>query len=259
MDLVGVIDLMTSRLPAQHVERLARELVSEAKPSSSLSSRLVNLVPTGEFAELAGRLCRAWEMDAGITGAGLAVALRAAMRSVETQRGKQQVEIVWTGPRTPEVPLRTTREVMVDVIRSAKKDLIIVSFAAYKVDVVVKELGAAAARGVIIRLILETGEKEGGTLTIGAAAAFKSLREKVSFYVWPTAKRPALEKGRAALHAKAVIADGHSAFVTSANLTGHAIAENMELGLLITGGVVPRRLGGHFRQLISDGVLELTL
>jgi cardiolipin synthase len=43
--------------------------------------------------------------------------------------------------------------------------------------------------------------------------------------------------------------------VTSANLTGHGMNENMELGLLVRGGPVPRRLAAHFAQLMTDRVL----
>ena len=57
------------------------------------------------------------------------------------------------------------------------------------------------------------------------------------------------------MHAKAAIADEQVAFVTSANLTGSAIEANMELGLLVRGGSVPRRLERHFRALMSVGRL----
>ncbi len=57
------------------------------------------------------------------------------------------------------------------------------------------------------------------------------------------------------MHAKAAIADEHTALVTSGNLTGHALTANMELGVLVRGGPVPRRLARHFRQLMMDGVL----
>jgi cardiolipin synthase len=59
-----------------------------------------------------------------------------------------------------------------------------------------------------------------------------------------------------AMHAKAAIADEQVAFVTSANLTGSAIEANMELGLLVRGGAVPRRLARHFRALMGAGHLE---
>jgi cardiolipin synthase len=43
--------------------------------------------------------------------------------------------------------------------------------------------------------------------------------------------------------------------VTSANLTGHGMNENMELGLLVRGGAVPRRLAAHFTRLMAGRVL----
>ena len=88
-----------------------------------------------------------------------------------------------------------------------------------------------------------------------AADAFASLGATVSFWVWPAEQRPTLPAGAAALHAKAAIADDHTALVTSANLTGHGIGENMELGLLIRGGAVPRRLAAHFEQLMAGRVV----
>jgi cardiolipin synthase A/B len=111
----------------------------------------------------------------------------------------------------------------------------------------------------MVHLVLETDEAGGGTLTVDAAAAFASLNTMVTFWVWPANKRPLLTTGRAALHAKAAIADDHTALVTSANLTGHGINENMELGLLVRGGPVPRRLAAHFGQLMTDRVLERVL
>jgi phosphatidylserine/phosphatidylglycerophosphate/cardiolipin synthase-like enzyme len=77
----------------------------------------------------------------------------------------------------------------------------------------------------------------------------------VTFWMWPAEQRPELPAGRAALHAKAAVADVHTALVTSANLTGHGINENMELGLVVRGGPVPRRLAAYFLQLMDDRVL----
>jgi phosphatidylserine/phosphatidylglycerophosphate/cardiolipin synthase-like enzyme len=165
------------------------------------------------------------------------------------------VDIVWTGPQTPEVPVRLTRAVLVDVIRSATERLVVVSFAAYRVALVLDELAAATARGVDVRLVLETSEASGGRLAVDAATAFAPLGAAVSFWVWPAEQRPVLPAATAALHAKAAIADDHTALVTSANLTGHGMNENIELGLLVRGGPVPRRLAAHFAQLMSDRVL----
>lgn len=194
-----------------------------------------------------------------MTGRELAAALRASAHALEEERAQESIEIVWTGPRTAAIPVRLTREALLDVIRAAKAELFVVSFAAYKIEVVVDALSAAVEAGVTVRLILEGAHDQGGTLTFEASSTFEPLRSKALFYAWPLGKRPVLEQGRAALHAKAAIADDHTALVTSANLTGHAIAENMELGLLVRGGSVPRRLAAHFRELIARGDLTQVL
>jgi phosphatidylserine/phosphatidylglycerophosphate/cardiolipin synthase-like enzyme len=251
-DLAQAISTAARELPAGQALRLAEEAARCSGATEAVRANLHCLVPTAAFERVTRRLVDAWQ-DA--SGEAVALGLRAAVRAVEATRADQAVDIVWTGPQTPEVPVRLTRAVLVDVIRSAAERLVIVSFAAYRVALVVDELAAAADRGVDVRLILETSEASGGRLDVDAANAFSSLGAAVSFWVWPTDQRPALPAGTAALHAKAAIADDHTALVTSANLTGHGMNENMELGLLVRGGAVPRRLAAHFTRLMAGRVL----
>jgi phosphatidylserine/phosphatidylglycerophosphate/cardiolipin synthase-like enzyme len=53
------------------------------------------------------------------------------------------------------------------------------------------------------------------------------------------------------MHAKCAVADGSLAFVTSANLTRAALERNIELGLLIRGGDVPKDLHRHLDNLVA--------
>jgi phosphatidylserine/phosphatidylglycerophosphate/cardiolipin synthase-like enzyme len=255
-DLAQAISTAARELPASQVLRLADEAGRCPGAAEAVRANLQSLVPTAAFERVTRRLVEVWQ-DA--SGQAVALGLRAAVRAVQATRADQAIDIVWTGPQTPEVPVRLTRAVLVDVIRSAAERLVIVSFAAYKVALVVDELAAAADRGVDVRLILETSETSGGRLDVDAANAFSSLGAAVSFWVWPAEQRPLLPAGTAALHAKAAIADDHTALVTSANLTGHGMNENMELGLLVRGGPVPRRLAAHFAQLMTDRVLDRVL
>ncbi len=113
-------------------------------------------------------------MTAGVTGVALAIALRAGADAVERLRTSQSIDIAWTGPATPEVPVRLTREVLLDVIGSASRSLILISFAAYRVADITAAIAAAAARGVDVGLVLETSEAEGGTLRgFGAAVGLR--------------------------------------------------------------------------------------
>jgi phosphatidylserine/phosphatidylglycerophosphate/cardiolipin synthase-like enzyme len=149
----------------------------------------------------------------------------------------------------------TTAGTTSQIIGSARQSLIIVAFAAYRVPDVSSALAKAAARGVDVRMVLETVADSGGKLTFDAAAAFGGLAGVASFWVWPADKRALPGGGHAAMHAKAAIADEHTALVTSANLTGAAQDYNMELGILLNGGPIPRRLAHHYRALMAAGIL----
>jgi len=76
-------------------------------------------------------------------------------------------------------------------------------------------------------------------------------------YTWPDEQRKLDSGYYAALHAKCAIADGRKAFVSSANLTGHAMDHNLEVGYLVTGGPTPGVLSGYLDRLVVEGVLEL--
>ena len=258
-ELSAAVRNCATELPNTHVRKLAAVLEGHAAPDAVTRAEATGAVSTSNFRAHARRVLDAWEIAPGVTGAGLAVALRAAADAVDQLRSSQSIDIAWTGPATPEVPVRLTREVLLEVIGSATHSLILVSFAAYKVPEVSAAIAVAARRDVDVRLVLETSEADGGTLKgVGAAKAFGELVGLVKFYEWPADRRDPLPGGgRAAMHAKAAIADEHTALVTSANLTGHAIDANMELGLLVRGGAPPRRLARHFQQLMSDGVLDL--
>lgn len=57
------------------------------------------------------------------------------------------------------------------------------------------------------------------------------------------------------LHAKAVVADDETVFVTSANLTEAALDRNIELGLLVRDRALALSVSAHFRGLIDRGLL----
>ena len=56
------------------------------------------------------------------------------------------------------------------------------------------------------------------------------------------------------LHAKAYIADGHTAIVSSANLTDGGLRRNLELGVAITDPATVREIAGDLRAYGSLGL-----
>jgi cardiolipin synthase A/B len=254
--LATVIEEAARALSPAAATALAATLDALDRPTAEGRWRVLAAVPAGHADLHAARLFDAWQAHAlELPGAGVALALRAAFATAGALRASQSVDLVWTGPTSKHVPVRHTRAVLLEVIAAARHELLLVSYAAFRVEAVLEALRAAAARGGAIALVLETTEDSGGALTIDAARAFAAVRDHITFYVWPAERRPQLPGGVARLHAKTAVADDTIALITSANLTAHAITANIELGLLVHGGPVPRRLRLHFRELIANGVL----
>jgi phosphatidylserine/phosphatidylglycerophosphate/cardiolipin synthase-like enzyme len=173
-------------------------------------------------------------------------------------RDEQSVELVWTGPDALVIPIRRTEQAILQVLDSARQRITLVSYAVYKIPNICDALVRAARRGVRISVVVETpnrneGENEYGTLrALGDDVAACS-----SVYYWPVTKRAVHANGKTAiLHVKCAVADGRWLFLSSANLTEYAFTINAELGVLITGGMLPGRVEAQFDRLISQHVWE---
>ena len=114
---------------------------------------------------------------------------------------------------------------------------------------------------VRIDLVLEGAEADGGALhgPFGASAASKTIQQEATLWSWPAARRPVVGASRAAMHAKLLATDANVALLSSANLTDKALADNLELGLLVRDPEVMRRIIGYFRSLMQPGVGPLEL
>jgi len=254
--LVEAIRAAIKSMPAGHVESLAAAIDTLPCFRESAMGPALSAVASPAYRRNASGFLESWRAAPDVPGQALALALRAASGVRADAAQEETVEVVWTGPTSHEIPVRRTREVLLELVAIATQRLTMVSFAAYEVPEVLAELARAAARGVDVRLILETAEDSRGRLSRDAAEAFRSLRGATAFYVWPRDQRGTGPGNPGTLHAKAVVADARAAFVTSANLTGHGLVSNMELGLVVRGGAIPGRLTSHFDELIAQGTLR---
>ena len=230
----------------------------EGFPQWSIRSEaaLVGASPATHYREHADKISRAWSCSPDVAGAAMAAALRSAVGTATAMRAEHQVSLVWTGPATEAVGLRSTRSVLETLVANATESLVLVSFASYDVADLTEALTSAIARGVEVTLILETPDDPGASLVIDSAHPFAPIKDTASFYRWPLEAREAFFAITARLHAKCVIADQSSALITSANLTSAGINDNLELGVLIEAGPLPGRLHRHLGLLIEEGTLE---
>lgn len=249
--LAEAVAAAAASIPDAHVRTLAERIATTAGPAQAYA--IVREPPVANFTAAATAIIEAWGAMGTPCAAPVVAAMldaaRATRRKVESA---QRVELVWTGPDSRLLRARPTSQVVTDLVDSARRTLILVSFATTRVERIHRALSAAADRGVDISLVLETSDASGGRYKSHGPDPFAGIR--AHRYTWSAEKRPADTAG-AVLHAKLVIADGARAFVTSANLTGRALDANMEAGVTIDGGPLPAVLQAHFDELAYDGVL----
>lgn len=248
-DLSTIVVRLASTLPPAQRERMAQVLSACEAPSEEVRARLSAVASAPAFAGLVSEMSSAWREAEDMSGSAIALALRAAGRAVDEDR-RRAVRPVWTGPDAGQ-PIRLTAAVVAEVIADARQRLVVLSFAAYKIPEILRALEAAARRGVTVDVVLETAEDSDGSLSFDHLPAFAALAG-VRVWHWPASMRPA-EGG--SLHAKALVADGDVALVTSANLTGHAMKHNIELGLLVTDHAAATAIVAHVDGLARRGVL----
>jgi len=247
--LDAVVDLVALVSPAK-VRSIASALRGLSSPDSAPNANTLADTPAARAAVT--RVVGEWsqqELTSGDEVAGMLLGASEARLRVERELS---VELVWTGPTTRFVPTRRTEQVLLDLIRSASADLFLVSFVAYDVPSVAAAMNAASNRGVRVRVLLEASTSHGGSLTVDPAATMRSHVPSALIFTWKEKPEPFVD-GK--VHAKVAVVDGARAFVTSANLTGYALEKNMEAGVLIHGGPVPKTLRDHLDALIDVGVI----
>ncbi|KYF59296.1 phospholipase [Sorangium cellulosum] len=247
--LDAVVDLVALVSPGK-VRTVASALRGLASPGATPAANMLADTPAARAA--VGRVVAAWGQvqASGDELAGMLIGAAEARLRVERELS---VELVWTGPTTRFVPTRRTEQVLLDLIASATKDFFLVSFVAYDVPSVATALNHAASRGVRLRILLEASTSHGGTLAYDPAAMMRARVPSAELFTWKEKPEPFVD-GK--VHAKVGVVDGARAFITSANLTGHALEKNMEAGVLINGGPVPRTLSDHLQALIDVRIID---
>ncbi|MBT1098620.1 DISARM system phospholipase D-like protein DrmC [Streptomyces sp. Tu10] len=234
---------LSKRLPGERLTALQQQLHQADGPADEGFHRWAAAQQAAGLAFQLTEMRIAWQQEAPrLSGSALALSLGALAAARKDTEG-EPTELVVSGPTSPAIPVRLTSSVAVDVIRSARKALVIASFAAFGIHEIVAELRAAAARGVRTDLLLEE--------STSAVRAFGSLGSRVQ--VW----HPIDTSARRSLHAKVIAADRHTALLGSANLTGRALRDNIEVGVILRGSHVGR-LVDHLRWLTrpETGLLQ---
>lgn len=243
--LLETVTAVVCLVSPEKVRALAGEIrkIGNTKTTVTLS----DVVGTAAAKTVIERLVEAWRATS-VDSDELASMLLAASHAFENVSKHQSTELVWTGPTTPFVSARRTEQALLQVIGAAKQTLFVTSFVAYDVSTIVKALNEASTRGVGISMLLESSQDHGGSMSFDVIGKMRTLVPAAKLYAWRERSAP-FAGGR--VHAKVAVADADLCFITSANLTGHAMEQNMEAGVLLSGGHVPTLLLDHLQALVS--------
>lgn len=190
----------------------------------------------------------------------LALMLRTSAASVTIfRRQVPSTQVAWTGPKVEGSFLRATREVVRELLRHARVELLVVGYwiAARDdgegiIEEVIALLANAVMRGVAVRVVFDARVRPDGKDNWGIlVSAWPSSTILPKILTW---RLPADDQ-HLKLHAKVLVADRRDALVTSANLTSYAMDRNMEMGVRIIGHPAGD-IAKHFDLLEAAGVLE---
>jgi len=257
LNLASDIDELVQRAHCQWLQA-ACAVMGAASESIDAEALIATLPPTnnaGAAHALASIIRRS---EGTLAWRGLSASIQVCSFSFARWKREQHVELLWTGPApASQIPARRIDQVLYDLIAAAGKDILLVTFAAYKISRLTDGLAAAINRGVKVRLVLEFEEASLGQLSMDALNAFPSiLKEKAKIYYWPLEKREKNVFGNPGkLHAKAAVID-EQVVLSSANLTEDAFSRNLELGLLLSNSEIVERIKAHFESLRSGGTLK---
>ena len=244
-ELLDAVAALVSLVSPEKVQAVAARV--RRTDASKAASALPSVVGTPVASTVVEQLAAAWQ-NTTVGSDELASMLLAASHVYTKAASEQSTELVWTGPTTPFVSARRTEQALLQVINSAEQSLFITSFVAYDVSTIVKALNDASARGVSISMLLESSQDHGGSISFDVIGKMRILVPSAKLYAWRERSAPFAD-GR--VHAKVAVADDDLCFITSANLTGHAMEQNMEAGVLLSGGQIPRLLHDHLQALVD--------
>lgn len=234
-----------SRLDVSQLRALAS---SSGEPSANISAgRLKRAlrVSTTDATHLARSL------NAAISGSGLTwrdvVLLGDALAHVRSESASEcEVEIVCTAPERFGVPLRTTYATALQMIREARREIVVVGY-----------VFTEGARNLIEELARAGRERSARITVIG-----NQMLEQLPLFrsSWPAgtvlprvfSRETDVDDPMAALHAKLLVCDRTSALVTSANFTYHGLHANIEIGVRVRTQAV-EHLMEFIDAMISSG------
>jgi phosphatidylserine/phosphatidylglycerophosphate/cardiolipin synthase-like enzyme len=195
-------------------------------------------------------LLRQWQQGGG-TAQELGIAILSARAGYQEARAQSpEVSLAWTGPALAPVRARSTSGVLLELIEKARSEIIIVGYTLTDgAAAIFQALVAAQQRRVRVMI---AGDQLKQNLHV-LRSHWPHDQRLPELYTRPVSR----VDEKSALHAKLAIVDSQRMLVTSANLTYHGLAGNIEIGLVVTGKPVTEVVGLLTALIAAEELVEL--
>lgn len=174
----------------------------------------------------------------------IGIALIAMSRAAK--HATSEIEVVWSGPAPKEALGRTTWAVLGEVVEDSHEYIYAATYSAGSGAPAIKALRGAIDRGVNVTCMVDAHERPEAV-----AILRKELKGARLLGIFKES-----EKAPPLMHAKFIVVDGHSTFLTSANFSNLAVDRSMEVGLLVRNSFVAHQFKRRIEDLVDDGLVE---
>jgi phosphatidylserine/phosphatidylglycerophosphate/cardiolipin synthase-like enzyme len=253
-------------LPASTLESISQALKAGRLKPPYIAFTVAEWAPQGTRESLASEFASLQAL--GFTPTTLAVTLEAlAEDAAARQRALDQIQLVWTSPDEAGPHVRDSSVVVRQLLSEARQSLWISTYSIFngqEVFLPIEEAWTCRPELEVVLILNVPPDDKSGLYEDAAVDKYAKTFWK---YHWPWARKPAVfydprgpEKNqdlRACQHAKCILVDRATAFITSANFTESAHERNIELGVLFRDNPrVAEAIRLKFESLIQNGFLK---
>jgi phosphatidylserine/phosphatidylglycerophosphate/cardiolipin synthase-like enzyme len=242
-----------------HLDELTYSLLIELINSNKLNKNS-KISTIAEYAKilkikvsLLVELIRTWRNEPTIDTKLFLIMLEGAyLTKSQYLEVQPKIELSWNGPFS--INSSVTKSIyptMIEMISSAKREIMLVGYllipSSTQVIELVDRIKDKANQGCQVWIALNNAPNNRDNV--------KTLKDlwgdgpPFELYCWNVTEE------KVSLHAKMLLVDEDDFLITSANLTGHGMSKNIEIGLRYSNGSVPLKMKHQFKSLVDGDIL----
>lgn len=190
---------------------------------------------------------------AGLTAAAATLVVESVLAE-RIARPRPELELVWTGREGGATLSRDTSQVLPQLFARAERRVIVAGFAFYEASNIFEPLHARARdTGIEVEFFIHVdGTGQNAHMSPSNFFTYSWPWRDVTPRLYYDARADTADTS-STMHAKCVIVDEREVLITSANFTGRAQHDNVELGVLIRDVEFAARVSGQWHTLVTQG------